>query len=56
MKSSMTLGLSLLAGAALIETALIPGLVIGGVAVLAPNLLSKFMPKKRRRPRPSIRR
>lgn len=45
MKSSMTLGLSLLAGAALIETALIPGLVIGSAAVLAPNLLSKFLPK-----------
>lgn len=53
MKSSMTLGLSLLAGAALIETALIPGLVIGGVAVLAPNVLSKFMPKKQRRARSS---
>ncbi|HTJ03353.1 MAG TPA: DUF2061 domain-containing protein [Methylovirgula sp.] len=53
MKSSMTLGLSLLAGAALIETALIPGLVIGGVAVLAPDVLSKFMPKKQRRARPA---
>jgi uncharacterized membrane protein len=53
MKSSMTLGLSLLAGAALIETALLPGLVIGGVAVLAPDVLSKFMPKKQRRARPA---
>lgn len=51
MKSSMTLGLSLLAGAALLETALIPGLVIGGAAILAPKVLSKFVPKApRRRP------
>lgn len=52
MKSSMTLGLSLLAGAALLETALIPGLVIGGAAILAPKVLSKFVPKAPRR-RPS---
>jgi uncharacterized membrane protein len=35
MDRSFTIGLSLLAGAALLEVALIPGLVIGGAAVLA---------------------
>ena len=48
-KRSVTLGLSLLAGAALVETALVPGLVIGGAAVLlAPSVL----PALRRRLRP----
>jgi uncharacterized membrane protein len=49
MKSSTTLGLSLIAGAVLIETALIPGLVIGSAAVLAPKVLSRFAPKGQRR-------
>ncbi len=49
MKSSTTLGLSLLAGAALIETALVPGLLIGGAVVLAPKVLLKFVPKGQRR-------
>jgi uncharacterized membrane protein len=44
MTRNMTLGLSVLAGVALIEAALIPGLVIGGAAVLAP----KYLPKLRR--------
>lgn len=49
MNRPLTLGLSLLAGAALIETALVPGLVIGGAAVLlAPSVL----PVLRRRLRP----
>ncbi|MGO9135064.1 MAG: DUF2061 domain-containing protein [Methylovirgula sp.] len=48
-----TLGLSLLAGAALVETALIPGLVIGGTAVVASKLFSQFKPKGQRRPRSS---
>ena len=48
-KRSVTLGLSLLAGAALVETALVPGLVIGGAAaLLAPSVL----PALRRRLRP----
>ena len=42
MKRYMAVGLSVLAGAALFETALIPGLVIGGAAVLAPNYLPKL--------------
>ncbi len=38
MKTYVTVGLTVLAGAALLETALIPGLLIGGVAVLAPRI------------------
>ncbi len=44
MNRYVTIGLTMLAGAALLEAALIPGLVIGGAAVLAPN----FLPKRRR--------
>jgi uncharacterized membrane protein len=39
MKTTVTVGLTVLAGAALLETALIPGIIIGGVAVLAPRYL-----------------
>jgi uncharacterized membrane protein len=39
MKTYVTVGLAVVAGAALLETALIPGLLIGGVAVLAPRYL-----------------
>jgi uncharacterized membrane protein len=39
MKIYVTVGLAVVAGAALLETALIPGLLIGGVAVLAPRYL-----------------
>lgn len=42
MTRNMTLGLSLLAGAALLEAAIVPALVIGGAAVLAPKHLPKF--------------
>jgi uncharacterized membrane protein len=38
MKQYVAVGLTVLAGAALIETALIPGILIGGAAVLAPRL------------------
>ena len=41
MKQYVTVGLGVLVGAALFETALIPGLLIGGVAVLAPRYLPK---------------
>jgi uncharacterized membrane protein len=44
MKTYVTVGLTMLAGAALLEAALIPGLVIGGAAVLAP----KYLPTLRR--------
>jgi uncharacterized membrane protein len=39
MKQYVTVGLAVLAGAALVEAALIPGLIIGGAAVLAPKVL-----------------
>jgi uncharacterized membrane protein len=48
MSRYLTAGLTILAGAALLETALVPGLVIGGAAVLAP----KYLPGLRRRLRP----
>jgi uncharacterized membrane protein len=48
MKSYVTVGLSVLAGAALFEAALIPGMLIGGAVVLAP----KYLPNLRRGLRP----
>ena len=46
------------AGVALLEVALIPGMVIGGVAVLAPRLFPKslpdFLPGLRRRIKPLL--
>ncbi len=51
MKQYVTVGLAVLAGAALVEVALIPGLVIGGAAVLVP----KVLPRLRRRARPPAR-
>jgi uncharacterized membrane protein len=44
MKATVTAGLAVLAGVALFEAALIPGVVIGGAAVLA----AKYLPKLRR--------
>ena len=50
MKTYVKVGLTVLAGAALFETALIPGILIGGVAVLAPRYLPKgALPSLRRR-------
>jgi uncharacterized membrane protein len=60
MKSYVTVGLSMLAGAALLEAALIPGLVIGGAAVLAlPKLQRALRPlvgstARRRRPKRQV--
>jgi uncharacterized membrane protein len=48
MNRFLTVGLVVVAGAALFEAALIPGVVIGGAAVLAPRVL----PTLRRRLRP----
>ena len=48
MNRYVTVGLVVVSGAALFEAALIPGLVIGGAAVLAP----KVLPTLRRRLRP----
>jgi uncharacterized membrane protein len=42
MNGYLTLGISLLAGAALIEAALIPGIVIGAAAVIAPRYLRRL--------------
>ena len=47
MKPYVTMGLTVLAGAALLEVALIPGLLIGGAAVLAPQMLPKLRRQKR---------
>jgi uncharacterized membrane protein len=44
MNRYLAMGLTVVAGAALVEVALIPGLVLGGAAVLAP----RYMPKLRR--------
>jgi uncharacterized membrane protein len=48
MKQYVMVGLAALAGAAVLEAAIIPGLVIGGAAVLAPS----YIPKLRRRLQP----
>jgi len=48
MKQYVAVGIAVIAGAALIEAALIPGLVIGGAAVLVP----KVLPNLRRRVAP----
>lgn len=50
MKSYVAVGLTALAGAALVEAALIPGLVIGGAAFLAP----KYLPKLKRQIKPVL--
>jgi uncharacterized membrane protein len=49
MNRTLTVGLAVLAGAAVIEAALIPGVVIGAAAVLAPRYLRRLAP----RPRPA---
>ena len=50
MKRYVTVGLTVLAGVALFEVALVPAVVIGGAAVLAP----KYLPKLRKRLRPML--
>lgn len=49
MKGHITAGLTVLAGVAFLEVALIPAVVIGGAAVLAP----RYLPKLRRRLQPT---
>jgi uncharacterized membrane protein len=39
MKDYVTVGLAVVAGAALFEAALVPGVIIGGAAILAPKVL-----------------
>ena len=48
MKQYVTVGLAVIAGAALIEVALVPGLLIGGAAMLAPSLLPGLRRRKRK--------
>jgi uncharacterized membrane protein len=50
MNPYLTVGLSAFAAAALFEAVLIPGIVIGGAAVLAP----KYLPELRRRLQPAF--
>ncbi len=45
MKTTVTVGLTALAGTALLETTLIPGITIGGIAVLAPRYLPTGAPR-----------
>ncbi len=52
MKQYVTVGLAVLAGAALVEAALIPGLLIGGAAILAPKVLPQL--RQRVGPRSSL--
>jgi uncharacterized membrane protein len=40
MKREITIGIAVVAGAAVLEAALVPGLILGGAAWLAPRLLS----------------
>jgi uncharacterized membrane protein len=49
MRDYVTVGLAALAGAALFEAALVPGLVIGGAAVLAPKVLPGLFQRSARR-------
>jgi uncharacterized membrane protein len=51
MNRTLTVGISVLAGAALVETALLPGLLIGGGAVLAAKYLPKVLPEFPSKPR-----
>jgi uncharacterized membrane protein len=53
MNRYVTFGLAVVAGAAIFEAALIPGVVIGGAAVLAPKVLPGLLPRLRRRARPA---
>jgi uncharacterized membrane protein len=50
MKRYLTVGLAVVAGAALFEAALIPGIVVGSAVVLAP----KYLPRLRRRLQPAF--
>ena len=47
-KCEIGIGLAVVAGAALLEAALVPGILLGGAALLAPQLLTGRRSKKRR--------
>ncbi|WP_170921054.1 DUF2061 domain-containing protein [Enhydrobacter aerosaccus] len=51
----MTIGLSVLAGAAALEAALIPGIVIGAAAVILPEYLPNLGRRRPRRVTPALR-
>jgi uncharacterized membrane protein len=46
MKQVVTVGLAVVAGAALLEVALVPGILIGGAAALAPRYLPKLLRRR----------
>lgn len=48
MKQYVAVGLAVVAGAALIEVALVPGVLIGGAALLAPSYLPGLRRRKRK--------
>jgi uncharacterized membrane protein len=56
MKQAVTVGLAVVAGAALLEVALVPGILLGGAAVLAPRYLPKLMGRRKAVASSSLRR
>jgi uncharacterized membrane protein len=52
-KQAVTVGLAVVAGAALLEVALVPGILLGGAAVLAPRYLPKLIRRRDKAARPS---
>jgi uncharacterized membrane protein len=52
MKREITIGLAVVAGAALLEVALVPGILLGGVAFLAPRLTGRRGAARRRQVKP----
>ena len=56
MKQAVTVGLAVVAGAALLEVALVPGILIGGAAVLAPRYLPKLIRRRKSSTRRTARR
>ena len=49
MKQVVTVGLAVVAGAALLEVALVPGILVGGAAVLAPRYLPRLIRRSARK-------
>jgi uncharacterized membrane protein len=56
MKQAVTVGLAVVAGVALLEVALVPGILIGGAAVLAPRYWPKLMRRRQVAAKSSARR
>jgi uncharacterized membrane protein len=55
MRQVVTVGLAVVAGAALLEVALVPGILIGGAAVLAPRYLPGLIRRRKAQAAPSAR-